>query len=172
MSIHTMMTGASNMLSTTTRSLVLACVVTFAFGACATPEEIDRVQPDLIEKSILLGSEWYTLQTVVDGPYAAGRAFPGLQGALDRGVFEIEEDYLYLYRTYEFVEGVEEQGIRSDVDEPLLDENGDPITYEKTLPDGTTTTAVRYIYRSNFLSRWSITAHTDVRKSYNTATGE
>ena len=172
MSIHTMMTGASNMLSTTTRSLALACAVAFALGACATPEEIDRVQPDLIEKSTLLGSEWYTLQTVVDGPYAAGRAFPGLQGALDRGVFEIEEDYLYLYRTYEFVEGVEEQGIRSDVDEPLLDENGDPVTYEKTLPDGTTTTAVRYIYRSNFLSRWNITAHTDVRKSYNPATGE
>ena len=140
-------------------------------SGCVQPEEINRVQPNLIKKSDLSG-EWYMLDTVVKAPYAGTRGFNGYQGAVDRGVFEVEEDYVYFYRTYEFVQGVEAQGIKGDTDTPLLDDNGDPVTITRTLPDGTTETAERYIYRSAPLARWMIQSHVDVRKSYNPLTGE
>ena len=142
------------------------------FSACATPEEINRTQPDLIQKSDLSG-EWYYLESVVRAPFADQDAFTGLQGTLERGTWEIEEKFLYFYRTYEFVQGVESQGIRSDVDTPLLDANGQPQTYVKTLavdhenaaksneeiedidPEmpGIQVLAQRYVYRSSPLAQ-------------------
>ena len=98
-----------------------ALVMSLAFaGACAEPEEIRRVQPDLIKKSDLAG-EWYALGTVTRAPFASHYVFPGLQGALERGVWEVEKDNLTFYRTYESVEGADQQGVRSDVDTPFLD---------------------------------------------------
>ena len=147
----------------------LAVMLTMA--GCAQPDEIDRVQPDLIDKSNLSG-EWYILDTVVQAPYASHYVFPGLQSGLNRGVWEIEEKTLYLYRTYEFIQGLESQGIKSDTDTPLLDEDGNPVTYEKTLPDGTVVTATRYVFRSNPLAAYNIMGHYDVRQTYNPLTGQ
>ncbi|MGM0578343.1 MAG: hypothetical protein ACQEXJ_21645 [Myxococcota bacterium] len=144
---------------------------TMLLGACADPEDIDRTQPDLLSKEDFQG-EWYVLDTVVRAPYASSRAFPGLQGDLQRGVWEIEKDYLIFYRTYEFIEGLEQQGIKSDTDTPLLDEEGNPVTYDKTLPDGSTVEATRYVYRSTPLARYAIAGHYDVRREYNPLTGE
>ncbi|PIE65822.1 MAG: hypothetical protein CSA24_01905 [Deltaproteobacteria bacterium] len=143
-----------------------------AVGACADPEEIDRVQPDLLEKAALTDGEYYALTTVVRAPYASSDYFPGLQGTLLRGVWEIEKDFLYFYRTYEFVEGVEAQGLRDDADKPLLDADGNPVTYQKTLDDGTVVTATRYVYRSAPQLRFPILGHYDVRRTYNPMTGE
>lgn len=141
-------------------------------GGCAEPELIDRVQPDLIKKSDLMGKEFYLLDTITRAPYASHYAFTGLQGNLQRGVFEVEESNLLFYRTYEFVEGLEGYGIRDDSDTPLLDADGNVVTETVTLPDGSTTEATRYVYRSNALARYPITGHYDVRRSYNTQTGE
>ena len=153
----------------------LACALLalplLAGSGCVQPDEINRVQPNLIKKSALEG-EWYMLDTVVKAPYAGTRGFNGYQGAVDRGIFEVEEDYVYFYRTYEFVQNVEAQGMKGDTDTPLLDANGDPIVETRTLPDGTTETVERYVYRSAPLARWMIKAHVDVRKSYNPNTGE
>ena len=147
-------------------------VLPMLFGSgCVQPEDINRVQPNLIKKSDLTG-EWYMLDTVVKAPYAGTRGFNGYQGSVDRGIFEVEENYVYFYRTYEFVQNVEAQGIKGDTDTPLLDENGDPVVVTRTLPDGTTETTERYIYRSAPLARWMISAHVDVRRSYNPMTGE
>ena len=166
-------TGISTMTSLTRTACVLLVAAALAApSGCAVPDDIDRVQPDLIKKSDLTAGEWYYLPTIVQTPYASGRAFPGLQGTLERGIWEVERDYLFFYRTYEFVEGVESQGIKADTDAPLLDADGNPVTYEKTLPDGTTTTAIRYIYRSSPMLRYVISGHFDLRKDYNAATGE
>ena len=140
-------------------------------SACADPEEIDRVQPDLVDKSALEG-EWYGLTTVVRTPYATSEVFPGLQGTLERGIWQVEKDYLYFYRTYEAVGGAEAQGIRSDIDTPLLDADGNPVTYERTNEDGTKETVTRYVYRSSPIRKFPISAHVDVRRSYNPMTGE
>ena len=140
---------------------------------CASPEEIDRVQPDLIKKTDLLDGEWYSLGTVTRAPYASAAAFPGLQGTLERGVWRIERNQLYFYRTYEFVEGVEAQGIRpNETDVPLLDKNGNPVRYEKTKADGTKYWVTRYEYRSAPIKRFNVLGHFDVRQQYNPMTGE
>ena len=149
-----------------------ALVMSLAFaGACAEPEEIRRVQPDLIKKSDLAG-EWYALGTVTRAPFASHYVFPGLQGALERGVWEVEKDNLTFYRTYESVEGADQQGVRSDVDTPFLDKDGNPVTYDKTLPDGTVKKATRYVYRAAPIKKYSIAGHYDVRRQYNPMTGE
>lgn len=140
-------------------------------SGCADPDQIDRVQPDLIKKSDLDG-EWYSLGTILRAPYASHSVFPGLQGTLDRGVWEIELKNLYFYRTYEFVEGIESQGIKGDTDTPLLDKDGNPVTYDKTFPDGSVHKVTRYVFRSSPLKRYAITGHYDVRKTYNPVTGK
>ncbi|MCB9728004.1 MAG: hypothetical protein H6744_11960 [Deltaproteobacteria bacterium] len=152
-------------------TLSMSALAAASFGGCASPDTIDRVQPNLLDKSMFSG-EWYLLDTVVKAPFASAYAFKGVQSDLLRGTWEIEQDYLYFYRTYEFVDGVESQGIKSDTDTPLLDEDGNPVTFQKQLPDGTTVTATRYVFRSSPLARFPISEHVDVRRSYNTLTGE
>jgi len=166
-----MRTTMKKLLTVSALAAAFSAVGAAGLGGCADPAQIDRVQPNLIEKASLAG-EWYSMTTVVRAPYASHDVFPGLQGLLERGIWEIEQNNLYFYRTYEFVEGVESQGIRSDVDSPLLDADGNPITYEKTFPDGTVHTVTRYVYRSAPLRRYTISGHFDVRKNYNPLTGE
>ena len=156
----------------TARALLLGLAVAgLVGGACAEPEDINQVQPDLLPKSMFEG-EWHKLETTVRAPYADMDNFIGLQSDLLRGVWEIEKDNLHFYRTYEFVEGVEAQGIKSDTDTPMLDADGNPVTYEVTLQDGSTATATRYVYRSAPLIRYAILGHFDIRKQYNPLTGE
>ena len=150
---------------------LIAALTLLGGGACAEPEEINRVQPDLIKKSDLAG-EWYSLGTVTRAPFASHYVFPGLQGALERGVWEVEKDNLVFYRTYEAVEGADSQGVRSDIDTPFLDKDGKPVTYDKTLTDGTVKRATRYVYRAAPIKKYVITGHYDVRRQYNPMTGE
>lgn len=164
--------GDSPMARWITRVLTAGLVISMTMSGCAEPEEIDRVQPDLVKKSTLLDGEFYLLDTIVQAPYASHYMFPGLQSGLNRGVFEIEEGHLYFYRTYEFIQGIESPGIKNDTDTPLLDEDGKPQTYEKTLADGTVVTATRYVFRSSPLASYAITGHYDVRQQYNPLTGK
>ncbi len=75
-----------------------ACSLTM-LGACAQQVgDIDRTQPNKIEKSAFEG-EWYFMQTVVDVNATATASFTGLQGPLERVRFDIREDYLVARRT-------------------------------------------------------------------------
>lgn len=149
-----------------------AMLATTTLGAgCAEPELIDRVQPDLIRKADLAG-EWYTLTTVTRTPFAAQDEFVGLQGLVERGIWDVQKDYAYFFRTYDAVEGAEGQGIRADVDTVLLDKNGKPVTYDQKLADGTIHKVTRYVFRSAPIKKFPISGHYDVRKSYNPLTGE
>jgi hypothetical protein len=163
--------GMTTMVNKLKALALVAASVSLLGSGCSQPEEIDRVQPNLVKKSDLTG-EWYILDTVTRAPYASHDAFIGYQGPLDRGVFEVEESTLYFYRTYEFVEGLESQGIKSDSDTPLLDSDGNVVKYEKTMPDGSVKSVTRYVFRSSPLARYAITGHYDVRQTYNALTGE
>jgi hypothetical protein len=163
--------GMTTMVNKLKALALVAASVSLLGSGCSQPEEIDRVQPNLVKKSDLTG-EWYSLDTVTRAPYASHDAFIGYQGPLDRGVFEVEESTLYFYRTYEFVEGLESQGIKSDSDTPLLDSDGNVVKYEKTMPDGSVKSVTRYVFRSSPLARYAITGHYDVRQTYNALTGE
>ncbi len=129
----------------TIRSLLLLAAVMAVVGSpgCGDPRPpISRVQVGALEKSVFRG-EWYFQQTVIDSPYSAGFTFVGEQGRLERIRWEIQEDYLLARRSYEWIAGADDSGI-----------GGDQVAQG----------AVVAAYR--------ITSHFDVRRQYNTVTGE
>ena len=57
--------------------LIAAVTVGTIIGGCAEPvEDINRVQPNALSKSLFQG-EWYFAKTVVDAPYETGSTFAG-----------------------------------------------------------------------------------------------
>jgi hypothetical protein len=125
-----------------------------ALGCVESQPAVNRVQPNVTRKTDLVGvctdetapceaPEWYFLSTVVDTPYATEFTFVGEQGELDRIEWLIEEDFLVARRTYEYVAGSDPEGI-----------------------NGTTDTAGAPI------AMYRIESHFDIRREYNTVTGE
>ncbi len=114
------------------RSLIAALTVTALFatllGGCAqSTDEINRVQPNYIKKSDLLGREYYVRTTVVGTQFTSAYSFPGSMSSTARGVFEIQEGALLFYRTYEFIQGSEAYAMKGDVDTPMKDKDGKVI---------------------------------------------
>jgi hypothetical protein len=109
--------------------IVAATAVATVAGCAQDREDISRVQPNATKKSELLGREWYLRSTVVQTSFGVGSTFPGAMSKMVRGVFDIQERALYFYRTYEFMEGSEAYAQKSDVDIPMKDANGKPVTH-------------------------------------------
>ncbi len=87
--------------------VLASSLLALSFVSCAGDvDTIDRTQPGKLRKSALAG-EWYFRQTIVDVPYTTGVTFVGEQSLLERMRFEISEDFLTAYRTYERVQGAE-----------------------------------------------------------------
>ena len=122
----------------TSRVLLACCLF---FGCAEEREAINRVQPNVVEKSILEG-EWYYMETVIDSPYSAEFTVVGEQNYAERIRWEIQEEYLLARRTYEWIAGAEPEGIAGG------SEQG---------------TAV---------AMWKIDSHFDIRREYNSTTGE
>ncbi len=119
----------------------------FLFVACGALEREPRnyVQEYPIKKSSLDGV-WYYQMTVVEAPYEASWTFIGEQGAFPyvyKMRWDIERDYLYGYLTYEQVKG----------SDPLHDSYGDD-------------------YKGEPIVAFKITSHFDIRRGYNSTTGE
>ena len=119
------------------------CSLVIAAAGCAQRvPDLDRTQPNKIQKTVFDG-EWYYRQTVVDLPYDAGFTFVGETSRMERIRFEVSEKFLTAYRTYEYVR---------DAERPYL------------LP-GTK-------YQGAPIAQFRIQAHFDVQRGYNAATGE
>src|SRR4051812_30790796 len=81
-----------------------------AMGGCAGQGDIDRTQPDKIDKSIFFdasGGEkvWYYQQTAIGVPPTTRWIFEGMQGGLQKIRFHITEKQLVGYRSYDYVTG-------------------------------------------------------------------
>jgi hypothetical protein len=81
--------------------------------------EIDRTQNNIVQKQDLEG-EWYFRQTTVETPYSSAYSFEGDTSKMERGVFEMQENNLFFYRTYEFQYNTETIGMKGDTDTPYL----------------------------------------------------
>ena len=115
----------------------------FCFLSCADPvQDINRVQPNLIAKSDLEG-EWYMLQTVVNVPATSFFTFIGETSMMERIRWEVQEDLLVAYRSYERLRG-----------------STHPSTDAEF--DGT----------ENPIAAYRILSHVDVQRQYNASTGE
>ncbi len=141
------------------RSLVVLAALTGAasvgVSGCGEPRApINQVGTNVLDKRLFEGS-WYMAQTIIDFDYeAAGLGFVGEVGsdgtsggyAVPRIRWVIDEETLYAFRDYQTV---------SDAVDPLEDERQhDP----------------RFIGQP--VAAYHIQSHFDIRRSYNTVTGE
>ena len=136
------------------RILFAAVSAVVAFG-CAQPELLDRTQPNYVRKADLLDGQWYIKETVVDLPKTPGA--PGVIGSggnLEKVRWEVQENLLVGYRTYEVVPGAT-PGV-----DPVKSKIGDVRTR-----DGKP-------FKGNPVVAYTITSHFDRQRQYNPATGE
>lgn len=120
---------------------------TMALTGCAQQVgDIDRTQPNKIEKSIFTdGSDWYVRSTVVEVPGTAISSFAGLQGDMQRVRWEIQENHLLARRTHEDVIGIDSNDYNPDEDGP---------------------------WQGAMMAAFPIRSHFDVQRQYNASTGE
>jgi hypothetical protein len=79
---------------------------------CAGQGDIDRTQPDKVDKSIFFNKDgtkkvFYFRQTVTGVPPQTGYSFEGLQGPLYKVRFDIQENYLLAYQAYDYAPGTQ-----------------------------------------------------------------
>jgi hypothetical protein len=123
----------------------LMSLASLGLAACAQDaEDIDRTQPNKIEKSAFEGT-WHMRQTVVDANSTAYSTFAGLEGQMEKVNFEITEGALIAKRVHEDVIGIStsQQGIPN-----FEPEYGQPV------------------------GAWRIQSHFDIQRDYNAQTGE
>ena len=124
------------------RALLLLAPLALALTSC--PEA--RPPVDQTQANAILKTafdgEWYFQRTVVDTPYETEFTFVGDQGELERIEWRIEENLLLAVRSYVRYDGTEE------ADDGDGNGEGQPI------------------------AAWPITEHFDIRRDYNTVTGE
>jgi len=124
------------------RSVLRSAVVPLALaaGACQ-PSTVDLVQPGAVAKSTFDG-EWFWLDSVAEVPYGSAATFTGAQRDLERLRWQVEEELLIGYRSYDRIDGVAA---------------ADPVG-----PDDVGVPVVAY----------RIEKHFDIRRAYNRSTGE
>lgn len=114
-----------------------------ALGACAQDVgDVDRTQPNRLKKTLFDG-EWYHQKTTFDVPYTAGFTFSGETSLLERVRWEIQEEVLIAYRSYDLVQNSQEP---------------------TTLPDAP--------FKGAPIAAYRIIGHFDVVREYNAQTGE
>jgi hypothetical protein len=135
--------------------LISAAALALVAAACGRgPELIDRTQPNYMKKSELLSGTWYMLETVVDVPASSPMSVVGDQGELEKVRFELQEDNLIAYRTYEIIPGLDPQVDREkSYRGHIVYLNGQP-------------------YRGAAVAAWPVMSHFDRQRQYNPATGE
>jgi hypothetical protein len=119
-----------------------ALFVVVAAGCTTQQPPRSFVQPNVIKKSDIDGT-WYYLQTVTDAPPTSSTAFIGQSSELMKIRFDVQENMLYARRSYERIQGSEDQYVQ------------DPAKYEG-VP----------------LAAWKIEKQFDIIRDYNATTGE
>ncbi|MFO0594099.1 MAG: zinc-dependent metalloprotease [Myxococcaceae bacterium] len=139
------------------RTHLLAALVgvsVLGFG-CAQPELIDRTQPNYVKKSDLLDSVWYIQESVIDAPKTPnGTAVIGYGGKMEKVRWEIQENLLVGYRSYEVVPGAD----------PRVDRQKSKLG-KVVFQDGRP-------YKGNPVVAYRIQNHFDRQRQYNASTGE
>ena len=132
--------------------MLLLGVIASLGGCDKGGANVDRTQPNLVDKAIFEG-EWWVSQTVIDADAeATGIAWSGASGSdlgLDNGEsgaigrirWVIDEDFLFAFRSFELVEGAN------------ADAGGDG-------------------FRGQPLAAFEVIDHVDVKPLYNEVTGE
>jgi hypothetical protein len=137
-----------------TYSASLLVAVAVVVSGCSTPELIDRTMPNYTKKSELLTGTWYIKESVIDVPKTSGASTIGYGGNLEKIRWEIHEDLLVGYRTYEFIPGLD----------PNIDQEKSKIG-AVVFKDGRP-------YKGAPVFAYRIKSHFDRQRGYNASTGE
>src|SRR5262245_7476735 len=112
--------------SLNTTSLALAATLA-ALAGCAGQGDVDRTQPDKVDKSIFYNADgspkvYYFRTTYVGVPPTSNWAFEGIQTELQKIRFDITEKYLVGYRAYDYAPGSENPftGGANNTDTPIV----------------------------------------------------
>ncbi len=147
----------------------LLALTALAAGCAQDIGTVDRTQQNVSQKADLLFNadgtrkEWFMQSTTTEAPYASAYSFVGMQGVMERGVFDIQEKVLYFYRVYSFVIGEGMETPRHDVDQRLTNRDGTPY-----LVNGNEV----WMDKNSPVAAYPIESHLDVIWEYNPNTGE
>ena len=152
-------------MSTSLNRIILGALVGFASlgaGCAGERDPIDRVQPDAIPKSFLIGQklndptddpEFYSRSMLVGVDYGSsgGGLFSAGYNTVSRIRWSVEQNFLLGRLAYSRIKGANDQGAKKDIAEDPRDQktNDGEVVY-------------------NF----PITSHFDIRRDFNPATGE
>ena len=117
-------------------------LIVATLGCAQEVGDIDRTQANRVQKSVFQG-DWYLARTVIDVPYTSEVAVLGDSAELERIRWEILEDVLLAYRTYDRVDGTDKA-----------------------------TTVAGDAYQGAPIAAFKIVKHFDVKREYNASTGE
>lgn len=129
-------------LSTNCRIYACALLALAGLTGCNDPGDPINRVQANVVEKDTFEGEWYYLQTVIDTPYDKGYTFVGEQGSLEKITWEIQEDFLIARRSYQHIENAEQDGIAEDN------------------------------LRGVAVAMYRISSHFDIRRAYNTVTGE
>jgi hypothetical protein len=144
-------TYGDSMKKLTSQLLIAAAVV---ISGCSAPELIDRTQPNYVKKADLLSGTWYIKESIIDVPKTSNAATIGYGGNLEKIRWEIHEDMLVGYRSYEFIPGID----------PRIDQEKSKIG-AVVFKDGRP-------FKGSPVVAYKISGHFDRQRQYNAATGE
>ena len=130
-----------------------------ASGCAQDVEDINRVQANALKKSDFDGV-WYTRQTVTDVPAHVDYTFIGYSSSLEKIRWQVREDYLIAYRSYEMTPGRDPQAGGRDQGKTYVAANAEGDGFD---PEA---------YKEEPVAAFRIISHFDIQRSYNTATGE
>lgn len=133
--------------------------VVVASGCAQEVGDIDRTGPNRLSKTDFDGGVWVMRQTIADVPSTNAFFFTGLSTGAEKIRWEITEGALIGYRSYELVPGASE-------DANLQGPNDTQVT--AGLGEGHTPDE----FKGSPVVAYAITDHFDVRRSYNSSTGE
>jgi len=142
------------------QAAALIAVAVVGTGCADSIGDIDRTQPGLIAKKNFEG-QWFLRETVVDVPETSPASFVGINGDMEMIAWEIQEDHLVGYRSYEQTPGLDPRAATA-----LAKPSDQPVA--PGLGDGRDTK----LYKGAPVVAYKIQEHVDVQRGYNARTGE
>ncbi len=137
---------------------VLAVVAGLAAGCAQQVGDIDRTSPYALSKADFTDGEWYIRQTFVEVPPASFAGFVGLTSSMEKIRWEITEDYLIAYRSYE-----NNPGSRGEI---ITNADG-TIEYVEGEEEGFSDE-----FKESAIAAYPISSHFDIQRGYSSSTGE
>ena len=135
-----------------------------AAGCAQQVGDIDRTNPNKIKKELFDdGGEWYFRQTAADVSHGNPFFFTGINTGVEKVRWEIQEEQLVAYRSYEIVPGADHRADTEGVGDTRVADINDVDQGSGQHPD---------IYKGAPLIGFGITSHFDVQRGYSSATGE